>query len=304
MDHFQLLLVGAQQIQQQRIARSTLTNYQNYIRIYEKEIADIEGAPPPFPITSNNIMVFLEKMRSKGSSFGYLKAFVAGLAHYFRENNMVDLTKTYEIYKYKEGLMRSMKGESCPNAKEPITPQMLNDISSIIDQTDRIQVRDMTMYAIMFYGFLRFRECAELKRDDIITEVDGKLRIIIRSSKTDKYGEGESIYILPTGKSYCAIKWLIQYIRICEIQSKLLNFNMSNTTFKRRLDRYLSQINIDKEMKCYAGHSFRRGGAHFASLHGVQDCNIKAHGRWKSAIYTKYTAVEMIDAGIRVSGAL
>ena len=75
-------------------------------------------------------------------------------------------------------------------------------------------------------------------------------------------------------------------------------------TFKRRLDAYLRRIHIDKDIKSFAWHSFRRGGANAAVLNGVQDCNIKAHDRWKSAVYTRYTAVEMIDAANRITAVI
>ena len=290
----------AQGIQERRISKLTIESYNASIKKYKKEFEKLDGAPDPFPITHEKCMVFIETMREKGRAFSYLKTLISGFAHYCRENNLFDITKSYEFHKYKDGLMKTMRGASNPNAKEPITPQMLSDISGLIDPADRLQLRDMSMFSMMFYGFLRFSECANLKKEDIITEMDGKLRITVRFSKTDPSGEGESLFIFPSAKPYCAVHWYIQYMQHCERNNQQFNYAMSPTTFKRRLDLYLGKIPLEKDIKSYAGHSFRRGGACAAALRGVQDCMIKAHGRWKSACYTKYTSVQMIEAGSRI----
>ena len=54
---------------------------------------------------------------------------------------------------------------------------------------------------------------------------------------------------------------------------------------------------IGKDAKKVSTHSFRRGGAHEASLNGAQDCAIKSHGRWKSSVYTIYTSISSKEAG-------
>jgi len=261
----------------------------------------IDVAPPSFPLSEDKCMAFLEHMRRKEFSYSYLKTFIAAFANHFKENNLFDVTKTYEFRKFKDGLMRSMKGGSCPNAKEPITSRMMEEIATIIDDSDRLQLRDMAMYSIMFYGFLRFSECANLKVEDIFTENDGKLRIQVRFSKTDPSGVGESVYIGPTHKIYCAIKWYLKYLSYCETNTIRFNFAMTPKTFKKRLHSYLSQIQLDHDINSYGGHCFRRGGANAATLMGIQDCNIKAHGRWKSAIYTKYAADQMLEAGSKIT---
>jgi len=301
MSGFELLLQSAKGIQLQSLSEKTRGTYKYLLARYETIMREIDGAPNPFPLTEDKCMAFLEHMRLKGITYSYLKSFVATFANYFKEHNIFDFTKTFEFRKYKDGLMKTMKGGSCPNAKEPITSKMLDQISAIIDQSDRLQLRDMAMYTMMFYGFLRFNECANLKPEDIFTEIDGKLRIVVRFSKTDPTGVGEDVYLYPSYKYYCAIKWYLKYLSYCERHNMKFNFAITPSSFKRRLDLYLSQIEIEHPLESYGGHSFRRGGAYAAALFGIQDCNIKAHGRWKSAVYTKYTAVQMIEAGQKIT---
>ena len=76
---------------------------------------------------------------------------------------------------------------------------------------------------------------------------------------------------------------------------------MSQQSFKKRIDNYPKNIATTDNIAKNSGHSFRRGGPAMSALNGVQDCQIKAHGRWTSHIYTRYTAVQMKEAGEKVT---
>ena len=54
----------------------------------------------------------------------------------------------------------------------------------------------------------------------------------------------------------------------------------------------------------YSTHSFRKGAASEAAKAGIQDCQIKAMGRWSSECYTVYTAVKMIEAADKISSKI
>ena len=197
-----------------------------------------------------------------------------------------------------------MKGDAVPNSKLPITPLMINSITAMINTEDILAVRDMTMYVLMFYGFIRFSECHVFEQTVIQFEKDHQLKITIRNSKTDQTGVGASVYISPRETNYCACKWYRRYSQIIHDNGIDFSFEMTPTTFQKRLKFYLQKIPIDEAIKKYSSHSFRKGGANTAALNGVQDSHIKVHGRWKSHIYTKYTSVQMIEAGSTVTMAI
>ena len=72
---------------------------------------------------------------------------------------------------------------------------------------------------------------------------------------------------------------------------------------RQHLHAILKTIGID-DVANYNWHSFRRGGAYYASLNGVQDCVIKHQGRWKSEAYIRYVSVDGVRAGNEISNAL
>ena len=131
-----------------------------------------------------------------------------------------------------------MHADEFPNSKLPMTVSMMEDFAKLLNMDDILAVRDMTMYAVMFYGFLRLSECTKLTDSDLVLNEGNQLAILIRDSKTDQTGADETIYIMPTKASYCAVLWLGRYREICNHQSRTITFKIIQNTFKRRLDRH------------------------------------------------------------------
>ena len=77
----------------------------------------------------------------------------------------------------------------------------------------------------------------------------------------------------------------------------------SERYLRAKLASLLREIQVE-DVHRYSFHSFRRGGAHLASVKGVNDCVIKAHGRWRSEAYLRYVAVDKREAGLNVAAAL
>ena len=233
----------------------------------------------------------------RNASYSYMANMIAAFAHHFQSNNLPDITKEKAFKEYKKGLSRDLKGESFPNAKAPITTEILQLICQQIDEDDHLQLRDIAMYSLMFYGFLRFNECVALTQENLTIYIEGKLRIEIKSSKTDPNGKGAFVFINSRDTSYCAVRWYRRYRDKCLSNKNEISFAMSQPTFRKRLHTYMRRIALPEDIEKYSGHSFRRGGAASAAINGVQDSHIKVHGRWKSHVYTRYTTCDMLNAG-------
>jgi hypothetical protein len=79
-------------------------------------------------------------------------------------------------------------------------------------------------------------------------------------------------------------------------------FNVSESWIRNSVKRRLREIGVCPTD--YSTHSFRKGGATQAAKKGVQDCVVKAHGRWKSTCFMRYTVFERADAGRQITAAL
>ena len=85
-----------------------------------------------------------------------------------------------------------MGGGSNPNAKHPISVELIKTMAEKINLKDDYQIELMTISSLCFYGFLRISECTSLLREDVKIE-DNTMTVYIRSSKTDQDAKG--VYI-------------------------------------------------------------------------------------------------------------
>lgn len=282
------------------VSNNTLRAYKSTLKTYERTICEMskcmEDVPSAYPITEENIRNFLEYYRLKHSTtYPYLKQLLAGISYYFRSNNLPNLTLATSVVSYMNMLKRTMLKET-PNAKVPVDKSMMQYLSSAIDQKNHHEVMIMTMCSMCFYGFLRISECCNLRNRDIWFDELERINIFIKNSKTDQEGRGVTVYVYKSETSYSAHFWLKMYLD-GEKNLREFLFDIDPATFRRELKKLLNKIPISNEMiKKISSHSFRKGAAMCAARAGIQDCRIKAMGRWQSECYQRYTAVTMQDA--------
>ena len=188
-----------------------------------------------------------------------------------------------------ENLMgiRRIKG-SIQKGKKPILINHLKlIINSINNQNTKEtkKLRDKTIILIGFGGGFRRTELISIDYEDLEFVSEG-LKITLRKSKTDQFGEG-MIKGLPyfDDQNYCPVNNLKKWLEISKIQSGPIfrRFSKgSNLTEKRLSDqsvvllikKYLRLAGI--ENKNFAGHSLRSGFATVAADSGADERAIMA----------------------------
>ena len=188
-----------------------------------------------------------------------------------------------------ENLMgiRRKKG-SYQKGKKPILINQLKAIINVIDnqKTEDIKkTRDKTIILIGFSGGFRRMELVSIDYEDIEFVPEG-VKINIRRSKTDQFGEG-MIKGLPyfANQIYCPVLHLKKWLELSNIKSGSL-FRRFSKSFKLSDDRltdqsvalilksYLSAAGI--ENKNYSGHSLRSGFATVSAESGADERSIMA----------------------------
>jgi integrase len=178
--------------------------------------------------------------------------------------------------------------------KEPMLISNLKAIINVIDQQNKEDIkkfRDRSIILIGFSGGFRRNEIVSLNLDDLDFVPEG-LKINIRRSKTDQFGEG-FIKALPYFDSshYCPVVSLKNWIEISKITSgpvfrrfvkgsKLSENRLTDQTVALLIKEYLNLAGIDS--KNYSGHSLRSGFATSAAELGVEERNIMAMTGHKS----------------------
>ena len=188
-----------------------------------------------------------------------------------------------------ENLMgiRRVKG-SIQKGKKPILinhlKQIINSINEQISSENK-KLRDKALILIGFGGGFRRTELISIDYEDLEFVPEG-LKITVRKSKTDQFGEG-MIKGLPyfNDKNYCPVINLREWLEISNIKSGPVFRRFSKgsvLTDKRLTDQsvvllikeYLRLAGI--ENKNFSGHSLRSGFATVAADSGADERSIMA----------------------------
>jgi len=183
---------------------------------------------------------------------------------------------------------------SIQKGKKPLLINNLKDIINVIDQENKKEIkklRDRSIILIGFSGGFRRNEIVSLDYDDLDFVSEG-LKISIKRSKTDQFGEG-SIKALPyfDSSQYCPVVSIKKWIEIANISSgplfrrfskgsKLTGNRLTDQTVALLIKEYLVLAGIDS--KNYSGHSLRSGFATSAAESGVEERSIMAMTGHKS----------------------
>jgi site-specific recombinase XerD len=177
---------------------------------------------------------------------------------------------------------------SIQNGKKPLLINSLKLIIKVINEQKKEKIkklRDKSIILIGFSGGFRRNEIVTLNYEDLEFVSEG-LKIAIRRSKTDQFGEG-SIKALPyfDNSEYCPVITLKQWLEVSKIDSgpifrrfskgsKLLEHRLTDQTVALLIKEYLNLAGIDS--KNYSGHSLRSGFATTAAESGAEERSIMA----------------------------
>ena len=184
---------------------------------------------------------------------------------------------------------------SFQKGKKPLLINNLKQIIDVINQQnseDIKKLRDKSIILIGFSGGFRRNEIVSLDYEDLEFVHEG-LKITVKRSKTDQFGEG-SIKALPyfVDSVYCPVTILQRWLNISKINkgalfrrfskgSKLTNDRLTDQTVALLIKDYLNIAGIDS--KNYSGHSLRSGFATSAAESGAEERSIMAMTGHKSA---------------------
>tara|TARA_B100000579_G_scaffold412613_1_gene404488 strand:- start:44 stop:1000 length:957 start_codon:yes stop_codon:yes gene_type:complete len=182
----------------------------------------------------------------------------------------------------------SRKKGNYQRGKKPILINHLKAIIDVIDKqntTEIKKIRDKTIILIGFGGGFRRAELVSINFEDLEFVPEG-VKIIIRRSKTDQFGEGMTKG-LPyfTNQTYCPVQHLKKWLEISNIKSGAIfrKFNkgislsdnrLTDQTIALLLKNYLNIAGI--ENKNYSGHSLRSGFATVSAESGADERSIMA----------------------------
>jgi len=276
------------------LQEETLLNLQNSkanntVRAYKSDFNDFglfcfQNGFKSLPSEPKVVSLYLTYLSTKDAKMSTLKRRLVSIGVIHRLKGHYLDTKHPSIIENIMGIKRR-KG-SIQKGKKPLLISNLKQLINVIDQQnnqDIKKLRDRSIILIGFSGGFRRNEIVSLDYDDLDFVEEG-LKIQIRRSKTDQFGEG-SIKALPyfDSSKYCPIISLKNWIEISKIKSgplfrrfvkgsKLSENRLTDQTVALLIKEYLKLAGIDS--KNYSGHSLRSGFATSAAESGADERSI------------------------------
>lgn len=208
-----------------------------------------------------------------------------------------------------KSLLKGIKRDKGCQVKRKL-PITVNILSRIRAELNLERSQDLTFWAaclMAFYGMLRKSTLfpASKKAPRILvgdhTVHSWGMSVTIKYSKTIQAQERQAFISFPwhSNPKLCPSRALLRALLAsnCSCQSEFIftylvsgkKCSMTHTVFTSMLRSLLCQLNLP--LSQYSGHSFRRGGATHALMHGIPAEAIKSQGDWKSLAYLDYLEV-------------
>jgi len=262
----------------------------NTLRAYKSDFKDFGAfcsrhGLSSLPTEPKIVSLYLTYL-SKNSKFSTLRRRVVSISMVHKLKGHYLDTKHPIIVENLMGIRR-VKG-SIQKGKKPILINHLKLIINSINEqntNESKKLRDKTIILIGFGGGFRRTELISIDYEDLEFVPEG-LKITLRKSKTDQFGEG-MIKGLPyfDDENYCPVTNLRKWLEISKINSGPIfrRFSKgSNLTDDRLTDQSVVLLIKEHlrlagiENKNFAGHSLRSGFATVAADSGAEERSIMA----------------------------
>ncbi|MDA9889720.1 tyrosine-type recombinase/integrase [Candidatus Pelagibacter sp.] len=291
------IITDIKALQEETLINLQSSKARNTIRAYKSDFSDFglfcaQNGFKSLPSEPKVVSLYLTHLSTKDTKMSTLKRRLVsiGLIHKLK-GHYLD-TKHPAIIENIMGIKRR-KG-SFQKAKKPLLINSLKKIINVIDQQKKEEIkklRDRSIILIGFSGGFRRNEIVSLDYDDLDFVPEG-LKLSIRRSKTDQFGEGFT-KALPyfDSSQYCPVVSLKKLLDLSKIRSgpvfrrfskgsKLSENRLTDQTVALLIKEYLNLAGIDSEN--FSGHSLRSGFATSAAESGVEERNIMAMTGHKS----------------------
>jgi len=285
------IITDIKALQDETLVNLRSSKASNTVRAYKSDFNDFglfcaKNGFKSLPSEPKFVSLYLTHLSTKDIKISTLKRRLVsiGMVHKLK-GHYLD-TKHPVIIENIMGIKRR-KG-SIQNGKKPLLINSLKLIIKVINEQKKEKIkklRDKSIILIGFSGGFRRNEIVTLNYEDLEFVSEG-LKIAIRRSKTDQFGEG-SIKALPyfDNSEYCPVITLKQWLEVSKINSgpvfrrfskgsKLLEHRLTDQTVALLIKEYLNLAGIDS--KNYSGHSLRSGFATTAAESGAEERSIMA----------------------------
>ena len=291
------IITDIKALQQETLLNLRNSKANNTVRAYKSDFDDFglfcaQNGFKSLPSDPKIISLYLTNLSTKDVKMSTLKRRLVSIGVIHKLKGHYLDTKHPSIIENMMGIKRR-KG-SIQKGKKPLLINNLKILINVIDKEKNEEIkklRDRSIILIGFSGGFRRNEIVSLDYDDLEFVQEG-LKISLKKSKTDQFGEG-SVKGLPyfENSKYCPVISIKKWIEISKISSgaifrrfikgsKLSHNRLTDQSVALLIKHYLKLAGI--ESKNYSGHSLRSGFATSAAESGAEERSIMAMTGHKS----------------------
>ena len=285
------LITDIKKLQDETLKNLKNSKSANTVRAYKSDFEDfslfcVKNGFKSIPTDPKIVSLYLTYLSSKDVKPSTIKRRLVSIGVIHKMKGHYLDTKHPVIVENFMGIRR-LKGVN-QNGKKPI---LINDLKRIIDvinkqkEPDLKKLRNKALLLLGFAGGFRRNELISLNLEDLDFVFEG-LKVYIRRSKTDQFGEGFTKGIpFFDNYLYCPVKNLQKWLNISKLKkgpvfvrfskgSNLTNIRLTDQSVALIIKDYLAKAGIDN--KNYSGHSLRSGVATSAAEAGAEERSIMA----------------------------
>jgi site-specific recombinase XerD len=285
------IITDIKALQEETLLNLKSSKANNTVRAYKSDFNDFalfctQNGFKSLPSGPKIVSLYLTHLSTKEFKISTLKRRLVSIGVIHKLKGHYLDTKHPTIIENIMGIKRR-KG-SIQKSKKPLIISDLKIVIDVIDQQKKEEIkkiRDRTIILVGFSGGFRRNEIVSLNYDDLDFVTEG-VKINIRRSKTDQFGEG-TVKALPyfDNSQYCPVVSLKKWIDISNNNFgslfrrfskglRLTENRLTDQTVALLIKEYLTLAGINS--KNYSGHSLRSGFATSAAESGAEERSIMA----------------------------
>lgn len=220
----------------------------------------------PLPAAPEALALYLTAKNTAGASVSWLAQALAAIGHQHKQANLEPPQGSREVQAVWKGIRRT-RGTAPEHQATPIGPVELKAMCQTGEGLGA--VRDQALLLIGFAAALRRKELIDLDVEHV-QEVDEGLRVLIKRSKTDQEGKGETLGV-PYGSDRvtCPVRSYRAWLEASGIKTgalfrgvihgKLTEHRLTGNDVARIAKRAADRAGLNLEQ--VSGHSLRSGFA-------------------------------------------
>ena len=273
-------------------------------------VSTIYSGIPPLPVSQEVASLFAASLARQGLQFHTISCYLSAVRHLQIASGLGAVSRAE--WPYLQYVLKGIRRSAASSPKRvrlPITRNIMKKLHEAFAPAGNPSSYDSRLLwaacCLAFFGFLRSGEFTtsalggrpSICFSDLAVDSNSSpsvIKIHLRRSKTDPFGQGISIFISRTDTILCPVTALLSYLAArppsTSVESPLFIWQdgspLSRDQFVQRIRTALNSVGINSAN--YAGHSFRIGAATTAAQAGIPDHLIKTLGRWESESYQLY----------------